>query len=179
MRAQRTLLVLKLLALIGLTAATSFLHHGHIRNFLLLVYDLLSRRLKGSQRKHNLRMQPSLVQVYFDDPAVHYEVWVQRKSRCLEIGLHFEGDREENRRWAQALSQRAPEIQALLGPGVELEEWTKKWTRLHESRAVGGDEWRPSQSLTPELAEEVAERLARYIEAMEPILAEERAGVVR
>ena len=179
MRSQASLFVLKLLALIGLTAATSFLHHGHIRQFLLLVQDLLSRRLKGSQPQPNLRMQPSFVQVYFDDPVVHYEVWVQRKTRSLEIGLHFEGDREESQRWAQALSRRAPEIQALLGPRVELEEWTRKWTRLHESRAVGGDEWRPSQSLTPELAEEVAERLARYIEAMEPILAEERAGVVR
>jgi len=179
MRSQASLFVLKLCVLTALVTATALSHHGHIRQFLLVVQDRLSQRLKGSLREHNLRMQPSLVQVYFDDPAVHYEVWVQRKTRSLEIGLHFEGDREESQRWAQALSRRAPEIQALLGPRVELEEWTRKWTRLHESRAVRGDEWRPSQSLTPELAEEVAERLARYIEAMEPILAEERPGVVR
>ena len=179
MRSQASLFVLKLCVLTALVTATALSHHGHIWQFLQLVHDLLSRRLKGSLREPNLRMQPSLLQVYFDDPAVHYEVWVQRKSRTLEIGLHFEGEREENKRWAQALSRRAPEVRALLGSRVELEEWTRKWTRLHESRSVGGDEWHPKQSLTPQLAEEVAERLARYIEAMEPILAEERPGVVR
>lgn len=141
-----------------------------IRDFLLLVYDGFSPRLPRPLREHQWRVRWSLLQVYFQRPTVHYEVWVQRKARRIEIGLHFEGDREESYRWAEALAPRALEIQAQLGPAVELEEWTSSWTRLHETKHIGAD-------LTEDLADEVAGRLARFVEVLEPILAEERAAV--
>ncbi len=141
-----------------------------IRDFLLLVYDALPEKLPEALRQHQWRLRWSLLQVYFESPAVHYEVWVQRKAGRIEVGLHFEAEQEENYRWAQALAPRALEIQAQLGPGVELEEWTRSWTRLHESRPLAGD-------LTDELAEEVAGRLARFMEVLEPILDQERAAV--
>jgi hypothetical protein len=141
-----------------------------IRDFLLLTYDALGERLADDYRDHQWRLRWSLLQVYFESPAVHYEAWVQRKTGRIEIGLHFEGEPEANYRWAQALAPRALEIQARLGPGVELEEWTRSWTRLHETRPLAGE-------LTLELAQQVAERLAEFIGALEPILAEERAAV--
>lgn len=141
-----------------------------IRDFLSIVHDALSRRLPQPLRDHQWRVRFTLLQVYFQSPAVHYEVWVQRKNGRIEIGLHFEGEREENYRWASALGGRALEIQAQLGPRVELEEWTQSWTRLHETWPLSGD-------LTEELAAEAAGRLARFIEVLEPILAEERAEV--
>lgn len=141
-----------------------------IRDFLSIVYDALSKELPEPLRKHQWRIRWSLLQIYFDAATLHYEVWVQRKARRIEIGLHFEGEREENQRWASALGGRALEIQAQLGPTVELEDWTASWTRLHETRPLAGD-------LTDELATEIAQRLARFIQVLEPILAEERAGV--
>ncbi|MCI0890136.1 MAG: hypothetical protein J4O04_04945, partial [Chloroflexi bacterium] len=66
----------------------------------------------------------------------------------------------------------AIEIQAQLGQNVELEEWTKSWTRLHETLHMDAD-------LNEALAADVARRLARYIEVLEPILAEERAAIAR
>ena len=141
-----------------------------IRDFLLQVYDALPQRLPEPLRDHRWRVRWSLLQVYFEKTTVHYEVWVQRKNRRIEIGLHFEGEQEESYRWAQVLAPRALEIQAQLGPSVELEEWTRSWTRLHETLSLAGD-------LTDELALEIAERLARFIEVLEPIIAEERAGV--
>ncbi len=169
---------LKLAAAATLFAGVALLHHGHIISFLSLVDTALSRRLP--KRLRGIRRQPraSVLQVYFAGPEVHYEVAVQRKTKSLEIGLHFEGNREENFRWAEALSPRMLEIQASLGRDVELEQWTRKWTRLHQSLRIGGAEWRPSRDLTEQLALQVAERLARFIEVLEPILAEERAGVV-
>jgi hypothetical protein len=142
------------------------------------VHDVLAKRLPKPLRRYEWRVRSSLLQVYFGEPSVHYEVWVQRKTGSIEIGLHFEGEREENYRWAETLAPRSLEIQAKLGPNVELEEWTKSWTRLHEQRRFGGgDTWKPSRDLTEELAEDVAERLAAFIETMEPILAEERGSV--
>ncbi len=171
-------LLLKLSALALLVGAAALWHHLHLQNFLMHVHDVLAKRLPKSLRKYEWRVRSSLLQVYFGEPAVHYEVWVQRKTGTIEVGLHFEGEREENYRWAETLAPRALEIQAQLGPSVELEEWTRKWTRLHESRPfAGGDDWRPSRDLTEELAEEIAERLARFIEVLEPIVANERANV--
>ncbi len=169
---------MKLAALSALVGATALRHHGHVIIFLDGVQAALSRRLPKRLRGQSQRPRASVLQIFFETSHVHYEVSVQRKTRSLEIGLHFEGDREESQRWAQALAPRALEIQAQLGPNVELETWTRNWIRLHETRPVGGEEWRPKRDLTEELTEEVVERLARFIEVMEPILAEDRAGVV-
>jgi hypothetical protein len=167
---------LKLVVLGAFVSNAALLHHGHINQFLYAVYDALHRRLPKPLRKHDWRVRTSILQVYFGDPTVHYEVWVQRKGWCVEVGLHFEGgDRERNYLWAAALAPRALEIQSQLGPGVELEEWTAKWTRLHESRPLPGDSKKPIKLvLSEELVDEVAERVARFVEVMEPLLAEER-----
>ena len=142
-----------------------------IRDFLARVYDALTKQLSPAFRDHEWRLRWSTLQIYFEKPAIHYEVWVQKAAGRIELGLHFEGDRSESYGWAEALAPRAIEIQAQLGPGVELEEWTASWTRLHETIGLSG-------KLTEELAYEVARRLARFIEVLEPIVAEERAAVV-
>jgi hypothetical protein len=151
----------------------AFWHHGavRIRDFLLLAYKAFSRKIAKRYREHEWRVRFSLLQVYFESTAVHYEVWVQRKTGRIEIGLHFEGDDpDENFRWAAALAPRAIEIQSKLAPSVELEEWTRSWTRLHETRSIDG-------KLTEVLAAQTGERLAQFIETLEPILEEERVAV--
>ncbi len=169
--------LLKLSALAALAGAAAVWHHLHMQYFLMHVHDTLAKRLPKRLRAYKWRSRSSILQVYFGEPSVHYEVWVQRKTGQIEVGLHFEGEREENYRWAEALSPRALEIQAQLGPQVELEEWTQKWTRLHEQRPFGGREGKPSRDLSEELAEEIGERLGRFIEVLEPIVAKERANV--
>ena len=94
---------------------------------------------------------------------MHYEIWVQRKTERLEIGLHFEAaDRERNYDAAAMLAEHAPEILDAVGPEYELEEWTAQWTRLHRSFAA--------PALTPELAATAAERAVALISGMEPII---------
>src|SRR3990170_3201925 len=134
-----------------------------IQEFLLRVRERAEARLPAGSPRFQGRLRFSLMQLYRDDPRLHYEVWVQRKTARIEVGLHFEGEREANYRWAEALGRRVLELQALLGPGVELEEWTRSWTRLHHIL--------PLRKLDEALADEVAEVLARLIQVMEPILA--------
>lgn len=141
-----------------------------IRDFLLLVHDELPGHLPEGSPHYEWRVRWSMLQVYFERPAIHYEVWVQRKARRIEIGLHFEADREENQRWAEALAPMALEIQAQLGPAVELEEWTSSWTRLHETVPLEGD-------LTTDMASDMARRLACFIEVLEPIREQARPAV--
>ena len=124
-----------------------------------IVHDLLPEDLSDFKVRGPVF---SLVGFYYaEDPRVHYEVWIQRRTSRLEIGLHFEAEPEVNSRWLQYFSTRAPEILARLGPSVEGEQWTQRWTRLHESL--------PLAPLTPGYAEQVARRIADFIHVLEPM----------
>src|SRR5262245_20310700 len=133
-----------------------------IRDFLALVHEGVVARLGEALDGFAWRQRFGYVQYYRERPAVHYEIWVQRKTARLEIGLHFEGERDANYAAAEALSIRAPDVQARIGPEYELEEWTAQWTRLHRSFAA--------PALTPELADEAAGHAVALIRGMEPIL---------
>lgn len=133
-----------------------------MRDFLALVHEGVRARLGDDLDGMQWRQRFSFVQYYRDSPAVHYEVWAQKKTARLEIGLHFEGDRERNYEAAEALAVRAPDVQRQVGPEYELEEWTKVWTRLHRSF--------DAPSLTPVLAEQAAEHACALMRGMEPII---------
>jgi hypothetical protein len=133
-----------------------------VRDFLALVHEGVAAQLGDDLDGFDWRQRFSYVQYYRASPSVHYEIWVQKKTARLEIGLHFEGDRDANYAAAEALALRAPDIQSRIGDAYELEEWTTVWTRLHRSF--------PAPSLTPALADEAAERAVALIRGMEPIL---------
>ena len=135
-----------------------------IRDFLMLVRERLEPLLPTELRSFQVRIRFAFLQVYFDHPSLHYEVWPQKKTGRIEIGLHFEGEAETNYRWAALLAERMPEVQAALGPAMELEEWTPVWTRLHHTLPIG--------ALDEGEADEAAQRLAALIQTMEPILEE-------
>ncbi len=137
-------------------------------DFLIRVRELAEAKLPPEARRFDGRLRMSLMQLYHGDPRIHYEVWLQRKTGRIEIGLHFEGERDDNYRWAQILSERVLEIRSQLGPGAELEEWTRSWTRLHQTV--------PLAHLDDALAEQVADRLAAMMRVMEPILEQEAAA---
>lgn len=134
-----------------------------IREFLALVHEGMTLHLGPKLGGLAWRQRFGYLQYFRGDPGVHYEIWVQRKTERLEIGLHFESaDRDRNYHAAELLAGRAPEIVAAAGPEYELEEWTAQWTRLHRAFAA--------PALTPELAGEAADRAAALIAAMEPII---------
>jgi hypothetical protein len=133
-----------------------------IRDFLGLVHEGVTARLGPSLDGMEMRQRFGFVQYYRGTPDVHYEVWAQRKTGLVEIGLHFEGQRDANYAAAEVLAMHAPEVQAAIGPEYELEEWTKAWTRLHRSLRA--------PVLTPELAGGAAEHAAALIRGMEPLL---------
>ena len=117
----------------------------------------------------NSRIHSVWLQMHYHTPKVHYEVWLSRKNERIEIGLHFEGVRDFSYRWAELIAPYMPEIQARLGPQVELEEWTASWARVHQSV--------PYDPLTEPLAHEVADRLAEMIAVLQPIVERERDNV--
>lgn len=136
-----------------------------IRDFLALVDDGVRERLGRGYAALSMRQRFGYVQYDDGDPSIHYEVWAQRKTGRVEVGLHFEGaDRERNYAIAAMLAERAADVVAAVGPEYELEEWTAQWTRLHHSVAA--------PALTPELADEVAGRVVELMRGMRPLLEE-------
>jgi hypothetical protein len=136
---------------------------------MTMVLERTKEFLPPDLRDFNLRTRFVWLQLHYWSPKIHYEVCLTRKTERIEIGLHFEGEREFSYRWAEVMAARMPEVQARLGPQVELEEWTSSWTRIHQTI--------PYDPLSEPLAEEVARRLAQTMTVLQPIVEQERANV--
>ena len=104
----------------------------------------------------------SLVKLHYGRPTVHYEVWIQKRRGEVELGLHFEGDAESNRRHLELLSEQRVAIRSALGPGVDAEPWDKGWTRVHETV--------PLEPLSDDFLVEFSFKLSAMIRTLEPML---------
>ncbi len=107
-----------------------------------------------------------LVQLYYTDPLIHYEVvTLGVKRRELEIGLHFESrNAAVNERLLDGFMQHLFEIKAELGDRFEAEMWDKGWTKVYETF--------PMETFDAAYVDRVAARLAQVITVLQPILEE-------
>jgi hypothetical protein len=104
-----------------------------------------------------------LVQFFYDDARLHYEVWNlgPRRGR-LEIGLHFESrERELNVHLLEGMLAHLFEIKAELGSSFEAEPWDKGWTKIYEAI--------PLEPFSDEYLGRVAARTAQVVSVLEPI----------
>ena len=145
------------------------------RAFFDQVYDELRGLVGPALRDLRSLRTSTLVKLWFADPAVHFEAqrlslrWAPDPAHRYEVGLHLE----------HPTAARNDEILgALTAPGRR-----KVWRRALPG-AVGGDAigpraavWRRVSELLegedaddPDLAGEIAERLAAYVKALEPLL---------
>ena len=125
------------------------------QEFLHAVRDQALALVPESLRQPQARVVYGMLQLHYGEPRIHYEVWLVRKTGRIEIGLHFEDEREVNHAWASRLAERVFELRDALGPEADLEEWSPSWTRLHVTL--------PIDSLDERLCADVAGRLAALI----------------
>ncbi len=133
-----------------------------IQQFQVSLVDQTRKQLPRGLRKFDARSFFSLVKLHYDNPTVHYEVWVRGTERLIEVGLHFEADKATNDALREYFAARALEIKAELGPRVEVEQWTNSWSRVHEVV--------PYTSLDAALVEMLAKKLSRMISVLQPML---------
>ena len=121
-------------------------------------------KLPGKLHGFKTNTRPWLVQLFYADPSLHYEVATLGERRgILEIGLHFESRAPEvNARLLGGFLRHLFEIKAELGDHLEAEHWDKGWTKVYETI--------PLETLTEAYLERAAERLAKQIVVMQPIL---------
>jgi len=107
-----------------------------------------------------------LVQIYYADPLLHYEVVTLGVKRGeLELGLHFESRNATlNARLLDGMARYLIEIKAELGNGFEAEMWDRGWTKVYETI--------PMETFNEAYVDRVATRLAQVITVMQPILEE-------
>ncbi len=125
--------------------------------------DAIRPKLVKRLRNFETAGRAWLVQLYYDDPRIHYEVWNLggRRGR-LEIGLHCESrDVGLNARLLEGLSAHLFEIKAQLGASFEAEPWDKGWTKLYETI--------PLEPFDTDYVERVAARMAQVMDVLEPI----------
>lgn len=104
-----------------------------------------------------------LVQFYYDDPLLHYEVVTHGDRRgVLEIGLHFESRTSEvNARLLAGFMKYLFEIKLELGAQIEAEMWDKGWTKVYETIELA--------AFDQPYLEHVADRLAKMMVVLQPI----------
>ena len=86
------------------------------KEFLELLPDLLRQQLPEDlanfQVAHHIT---SLTKFYYNQPSFHYEVWIQKRRKEVELGLHFESDPDSNFGQLDLLREKADQIHGSLG----------------------------------------------------------------
>lgn len=133
-------------------------------DFMRALPNAVRAKLPRPLQPFKNHLRPWLVQFYYGNALLHYEVVThgERRGR-LEIGLHFESrNPDENLRLLNGFLQHLFEIKAELGDQIEAEMWDKGWTKVYETL--------PLETMTDAYLERVAERLARMMTVLQPIL---------
>lgn len=133
-----------------------------VNDFLHLVAEETRPKLPAKRRGFQARTRFTLIQLYYTRRPLHYEVWIRGKERLLEIGLHFEADKATNDVLLSFFGARAFEIKGALGDNTEIEQWTSTWARIHQLM--------PYEHLDGPTAKATAERLAKMIDVLQPML---------
>ncbi len=132
-----------------------------VNEFLNLTSETTRAHLPSRLRGFQTAARFTFIQLSYGKRGIHYEVWV-RHDHKLEIGLHFEANKETNAALLDYFSARTFELKDALGDQVEVEQWTASWTRVHQLVAY--------EQLDKDTANGAAERLAKMIETLQPML---------
>ena len=104
-----------------------------VREFMPLVLERATERLPAELRHFDARIRFVWLQIHYWTPKIHYEVWLTRKTGRIEIGLHFEGEREFSYRWAEVIAAPMPELQARPRAAcTDIHDWKSKLFTIGE-----------------------------------------------
>jgi len=135
-------------------------------DFMRAVPAATRAKLPQNLQNFKVAVRSWLVQLYYADPQLHYEVVTLGERRgVLEIGLHFESRNPAvNARLLDSMTRHLIEIKAELGNGFEAEMWDHGWTKVYETI--------PLETFNEAYVDRVADRLGQVITVMEPLLDE-------
>jgi len=113
------------------------------------------------RRFNSARGRGRLLKIHYGNPDFHFEVWHHTGAGRLEIGLHFEGERQHNAQAFDFFRARMVEVKQSL-PRAELEPWDRGWSRLYETL--------PAAQFDVAALGRGADLMRAYITTLEPLL---------
>ena len=133
------------------------------KEFLETLTDLVRQQLPPDLQDFQVHPRvSSLTKFYYGRASVHYEVWIQKRRGIVEMGLHFEGDPESNFRYLEQITGFSEELTSSLGDGIEIQQWDKGWSRVHETI--------PLEPLSDDFLVEVSLKLSSMVRTLEPLV---------
>jgi hypothetical protein len=134
------------------------------RECLRRVGPLVRERVPPTLREFRWEAISFMGKLWYGNKDLHYEVWPRERLGTIEIGLHFEADPLTNARLLAAFRANAKAVRRALGD-ARIEEWDRGWARV----------WEPLPHRRPDeqLSRDLADRIAAYVTALEPILRRE------
>lgn len=133
------------------------------REFFSELTEAVRRSLPADRQGFETRQTMNLLKLHYGaNYRVHYEAWINAEKGYLELGLHFEDGPASTERLLAYFDTFILEIKDELGVEAELERWTQSWGHLYELH--------PLEPLTDAFIAGIADRLARYITILQPIL---------
>jgi hypothetical protein len=133
------------------------------RDLLKRIRPLMRERLPVELREFHWEAS-FLAKLWYGNHDLHYEITPRERAHVIEIGLHFESDPLTNARLLAAFQANASVVRRAL-PEAKPEQWDRGWCRVWESL--------PYRRPDTALARELADRVAAYVIALEPILRRE------
>lgn len=133
-------------------------------DFLLRIGPLVRARVPEDLADFHWDAVSFQAKLWYGNKDLHYEVWPRERLATIEIGLHFESDHLTNARLLAAFTANARAVCRTL-PSARIEGWDRGWARV----------WEPLPHRQPDaaLSGELADRIAAYVVALEPILRRE------
>jgi hypothetical protein len=128
------------------------------------VGPLVRKDVPPTLREFHYESITFMAKLWYGNKDLHYEIWSRARLGTIEIGLHFEADPLTNARLLAAFTANSRAIRRSLAD-ARIEEWDRGWARV----------WEPLPHRKPDaqLAVELADRIAAYVSALEPILRRE------
>jgi hypothetical protein len=135
------------------------------REFFADLVEAVRRVLPPERQVFEQRQTMNLLKIsYGANYRIHYETWICAEKDHVEVGLHFEDGPQSTERLLRHFDGCILEIKDELGAQAELERWTQSWGHLFELH--------PLEPLSDAFVERIADRLARYIAVLQPLLDE-------
>ncbi len=134
------------------------------RDFFDEVVEILRESVGDEHAAFRHRANPMMLKIDFGNDRIHYEVWPDSARNHIEVGLHFEDGPVSTAAYLAYFDARIVEIKHQLGAEIELERWTVSWGHLYETVALA--------RLDRGFARQIAERLARLITVLQPLVEE-------
>jgi|GEM_PF-3877617 len=160
----RTLLLTQLVVGMSETERRRKIVESKYFSFLSSTLRRADELLSDEFKNYKSKISKNIFQVWYENKSRHFEVWVKRRAKEIEIALHLESSPESNQKYFNHLKKYESELRSKIHEKLEFYDWPTKYN------------WKSIRVLIPVKGElenyidEAAKILKKMIENIQPII---------